>query len=39
MQSDKESIAGDFDTEQNGLRMAPGSMLELARRAAELIVE
>ena len=39
MKSDKESIAGDFDTEQNGLRMAPGAMLDLARRAAELIVE
>ncbi len=39
MQSDKEAIAEDFDTEQNGLRMAPGAMLDLARRAAELIVE
>ena len=39
MKNDKESIAGDFDTEQNGLRMAPGAMLDLARRAAELIVE
>ena len=39
MRSDTGAIAGDFETERNGLRMAPEAMLDLARRAAELIVE